>query len=424
MNNKRSESWLMINSIVFFTLLSLIILLSNSVLAADDKVITISKIKEVELSTVVGVRPELPAEVEVEYSNGQTDNLAVVWEDIDPGVYNKKGEFTVSGRVKPLKYPSPLIEQRADPYIYKHTDGYYYFTASVPEYDRIVLRRAKTIEGLITAPEKVLWRKHPTGEMSKHIWAPEIHYIDGNWYIYFAAGQEEDIWAIRPYILECKDENPLTGNWEEKGKLNINFESFSLDATTFEHKEERYIVWAQKTDNDRVSNIYIDRLKNPWNIEGNQVLIAEPIYDWERIGFNVNEGPAVIKRNGRIFIAYSASATDHNYCMGLLTADENSDLLDPVSWEKTPYSVFTSNKETEQYGPGHNSFTVAEDGKTDLLVYHARPYKEIEGNPLYDPNRHARVQRLYWNSDGTPNLAYPGYQLETSLKASARVIVK
>ena len=38
----------------------------------------------------------------------------------------------------------PIILQRADPWIYKHTDGYYYFTASVPEYDRIEIRRSKT----------------------------------------------------------------------------------------------------------------------------------------------------------------------------------------------------------------------------------------------------------------------------------------
>ena len=49
----------------------------------------------------------------------------------------------------------PLIEQRADPYIYRHTDGYYYFTASVPLYDRIELRRAKTIAELATAPTEI-----------------------------------------------------------------------------------------------------------------------------------------------------------------------------------------------------------------------------------------------------------------------------
>lgn len=31
-----------------------------------------------------------------------------------------------------VRYENPVIIQRADPYIYKHTDGYYYFVASVP----------------------------------------------------------------------------------------------------------------------------------------------------------------------------------------------------------------------------------------------------------------------------------------------------
>ena len=42
----------------------------------------------------------------------------------------------------------PWILQRADPYVYRHVDGSYYFTASVPAYDRIVLRRAGTLEEL------------------------------------------------------------------------------------------------------------------------------------------------------------------------------------------------------------------------------------------------------------------------------------
>ena len=43
-------------------------------------------------------------------------------------------------------------------------------------------------------------------------------------------------------------------------------------------------------------------MSNPWTIEGKQVMITEPEYDWEKIGFLVNEGPAVINRNGKIFI--------------------------------------------------------------------------------------------------------------------------
>ena len=41
-----------------------------------------------------------------------------------------------------IEINNPLIEQRADPWIYRHTDGFYYFTATVPEYDRLILRRS------------------------------------------------------------------------------------------------------------------------------------------------------------------------------------------------------------------------------------------------------------------------------------------
>ncbi|MCY7185891.1 hypothetical protein MK534_09240, partial [Streptococcus gallolyticus subsp. gallolyticus] len=29
-------------------------------------------------------------------------------------------------------YHNPIVLERADPWVYKHTDGYYYFTGSVP----------------------------------------------------------------------------------------------------------------------------------------------------------------------------------------------------------------------------------------------------------------------------------------------------
>lgn len=305
-----------------------------------------------------------------------------------------------------------IVEQRADPWVYKHTDGYYYFTASVPEYDRIEVRRSKTIKGIKEAEPFVAWRKHETGPMSSLIWAPEIHFINGSWYIYFAAAKSKEIinglFQHRMFVIENKSANPLEGKWEEKGQINTDWESFALDATSFEHKGVQYLVWAQKdpeiTGN---SNLYIAPLENPWTIKGPQVMIAKPEFDWETIGFWVNEGPAVLKRNGKIFISYSGSATDENYCMGLLMADEDRDVLAPESWSKKLEPVFKSCPENGQYGPGHNSFTVSEDGEKDILVYHARTYTEIPGDPLYDPNRHARAQEFSWNEDGTPNFGIP-----------------
>jgi GH43 family beta-xylosidase len=248
--------------------------------------------------------------------------------------------------------------------------------------------------------------------MSSLIWAPEIHYINGSWYIYFAAAKSKEIinglFDHRMFLIENKSTNPLEGNWEEKGQIKTDWESFALDATSFEHKGVQYLVWAQKDPQIKGnSNLYIAPLENPWSIKGPQVMIAKPEYDWETIGFWVNEGPAVLKRNGKIFISYSGSATDENYCMGLLTADEDCDVLDPGSWSKTEEPVFKTCLETGQYGPGHNSFTVSEDGTKDILVYHARTYTEIVGDPLYDPNRHARAQEFAWNEDGTPNFGFP-----------------
>lgn len=84
--------------------------------------------------------------------------------------------------------------------------------------------------------------------------------------------------------------------------------------------------------------------------------------------------------------------------MGMLTADDSTDLLDPRSWEKERYPVLASDPSIEVYGPGHNSFTVDEEGN-DILVYHARKESEIEGDPLYNPNRHTMLMKVEWENN-------------------------
>ncbi len=312
-----------------------------------------------------------------------------------------------------LKYNEPWILQRADPYVYHHTDGYYYFTASIPAYDQIALRRSETLAGLADAEEVVIWRKHESGIMSEHVWAPELHYLDGKWYVYFAAGERDDVWAIRPYVLECADADPLTGTWVEKGKMQradedeFSFEAFSLDATVFENKGKHYYVWAEKVGvGKQISNLYIAEMETPYKLKTVQVLLTTPDYDWERIGFWVNEGPFVIKNAGKIFLTFSASETGPDYCVGMLTADENADLLDPRSWEKDRYPVCKTDASRNIYGPGHNCFTVDEEGNP-VMVYHARIEEKIVGNPLYNPNRHAMIMKLKFEEEtGRPIFSY------------------
>jgi len=300
---------------------------------------------------------------------------------------------------------NPVVPKRADPWLMKHTDGKYYFTGSVPEYNRIALRSSPTISGLGAATETVVWTRPASGTMGGHIWAPELHHFDGKWHVYFAAGDSNDVFRVRIYVISTDAADPTAAVWEPPVRVYTHADTFSLDATTFEHGGTRYLLWAQ-SDTGVNSSLYIASMSSPSTLSSTPVRIAVPTLDWETRGYKVNEGPAVLKRNGRIFVTFSASATDANYCMGLLTADASADLLSAASWTKTPSPVFTTNEGSKQYGPGHNSFTVDEGGN-DVLVYHARSYRTIVGDPLYDPNRHARVQQLHWHADGTPDFGVP-----------------
>lgn len=314
------------------------------------------------------------------------------------------------------EYNKPFIAQRADPYVYKHTDGYYYFTASVPSYDKIIIRRAKTIKDLAEAEEIAIWHKYDSGIMSEHIWAPEIHFLYGKFYIYFAAGEKEDVWNIRPYVLECEGDCPTSDKWIEKGMMQCadddiySFRAFSLDATVLENKGEYYFVWAEKVSvGIQISNLYIAKMESPTKLNTAQVLLTTPDYDWEREEIWVNEGPAVLKRNGKIFLTFSASATGACYCVGLMEIDDDVDLLDPQNWKKHRKPVLFTDKAKHIYGPGHNSFVKSEDGKKDIMIYHARPYEEIIGNPLYDHNRHAMILEVQWDENN-----YPIFEIEKS----------
>lgn len=308
-------------------------------------------------------------------------------------------------------WPNPFIEQRADPFILLH-DGWYYFIASVPDYDRLEIRRAATLEELASVEAVVVWRKPNIGPMSNLVWAPELHHVDGKWYIYFAAAHTQafdklNMFQHRMFVLECEDEDPLAGQWVEKGQVNTHFDTFSLDATTFYHQGKRWYLWAQKApDIIGNSNIYLAEMDTPWSIKGEPVLLSKPELPWECQGFLVNEGPAVLIHKDKLFVSYSASATDENYCLGLLWIDIASNPMNADNWHKSQLPVFKTCYENRQFGPGHNSFTKTKEGD-DVLVYHARNYTEIEGDPLYDPNRHTRLKTISWDDNGMPIFGVP-----------------
>lgn len=315
-------------------------------------------------------------------------------------------------------YINPFIRERADPYIVNGVDGYYYFTASYPAtnvndgYDRIFLRRSKTVIGLAKAEEVVIWRAHPSGIMAKHIWAPELHYINGKWYMYFAAGNSDNVWNIRPYVLECSGDPLIAANWVEKGAFQASqgdtssFLHFSLDMTYFECKGKHYVVWAEIVQD---SALYIAQInpEEPWKLITKATLISKPEYDWEKVVHNVNEGPSILFGNDKIYLFFSASGTGSEYCIGRLTANISDNLLDSSVWVKSEEPALKTADLTNQSGPGHNSFVIDENENL-LLVYHARPSSHDNGEcgtysreSLYDPCRHTCIKYVHMEADGT-----------------------
>lgn len=314
-------------------------------------------------------------------------------------------------------YPNPFIIERADPFVTKGPDGYYYFTASYPAYenvnngyDRIVIRKSKTVIGLADAKEYTIWNSHKTGIMGAHIWAPEIHFINGCCYIFFAAGDKEDVWHIRPYMLKCLGNNPVEDDYIELGVVKpcdgdkLSFTDFSLDMTHFEHNGKHYLIWAEYKGDSVLMMAQIDP-KEPNQLISNPIIITKPEYDWELVNHRVNEGPSVLKLDDKIVVFFSASGTGSEYCIGMLWADNNAEIMDVSSWHKLDKPVLSTDDLVGEVGPGHNSFVVDENGK-QLIVYHSRPAEHMDkkcgtycDESLYDPCRHARIKEICF--DGT-----------------------
>lgn len=319
-------------------------------------------------------------------------------------------------------YPNPFIPERADPFAVKAPDGTYYFTASYPAYgdvehgyDRIILRKSSTVAGLASAEEKVIWKAPSSGVCSRHIWAPEIHFIGGKWYVFFAAGNSDDVWHIRPYVLRCKGSDPYNDEWDAPVRMESadgdgqSFRSFSLDMTYFEHKGRHFLIWAQSIGDSSLFMAEINPAE-PTKLISSPILLTKPEYDWEKIRFRVNEGAAVLKTDNKVYVFFSASGTGSEYCIGRLSADSDADLMNPASWDKLPCPVLSTEDLDGESGPGHNSFVTDEKGDL-LIVYHARPMSHLEekcgtfaDDPLYDPCRHARIRKVKFDADGVPVL--------------------
>jgi len=317
---------------------------------------------------------------------------------------------------------NPLLPSGADPWVIAHGDFYYYMNTTG---NSLAIRQVRNMADLGKSEAKVVWRPPATGPYSREIWAPELHFLRGKWYIYFAADAGANA-SHRIWVVENDSPDPRDGEWRMRGKVSDPTDRWAIDATVFEQGNRLYMIWSGwEGEGNGEQNLYIAELSDPWTVKGARVKLSTPEFPWEKVGdlkprrdpeenpgaspmdplhVDVNEGPEILRHGNRIFVVYSAAGcwTD-NYSLGMLSAAADSDLLSPASWKKSGLPVFWQSPKAGAFGPGHGSFFQSPDGKENWMLYHANP----EAGQGCGRQRSPRAQRFTWKSDGTPDFGRP-----------------
>lgn len=262
-----------------------------------------------------------------------------------------------------------LIKEKSsksrDPYLlFFHGLYYYCFSRD----NKIYLSYAKNLDELEKAKECIVY---PNEEGYQNLWAPELHIIDNRCYIYVACddGTNEN---HRMYVLYNDSNNPLK-EYKNYGIISDASNKWAIDGTILHHNNELYFIWSGCENNIHYKQeLFIAKMNDPFHICSKKVLISSPEYDWEKQGGDginlpyVNEGPAILRRNEKIYVIYSASGCwCKDYCLGCLELTSN-DPLSQSAWKKYKFPVF-SNKNSV-IGPGHCSF--AYDQNDIIMAFH------------------------------------------------------
>ena len=297
-------------------------------------------------------------------------------------------------------FENPLLPSGPDPWIARDGDTYFYMATHG---NRLAIRKTEDLSRLARAEEITVWRPPAQGPNAISIWAPELHRIDGRWYLYYtaAASGHDDDDHRGVFVLENDNADPTQGEWRDRGQLKTAHPG--IDGTTFVHAGKRYFVYSPYVGPDSV--LAIVAMSNPYTLVGEETIIARPDQTWERQGGRqILEGPEFLAGpKGDLFLSYSGSACwSDDYAIGLLHAPAGSDPLDAKAWRKSPQPILAKNPAGNVYAPGHNGFFETPDGQA-WIVYHANPGPDMKCTAQRSP----RIQRVRWSADGWPKLDPP-----------------
>ncbi len=318
-------------------------------------------------------------------------------------------------------FTNPLLPEGPDPFATFH-DGFYY--VMVTEQDKLRIRRTRDVTDLANAENRIIGTAPFSDACATSIWAPEIHRVNGRWYVYFtgtmldpADPSGSDV-KRRIFVMECDGDDVIHDAWHFRGPVKLPADRYAIDATILHDHGATYMIWSSKLDYDGGwwQHIMIARMVSPFALEDREVILSRPEFEWERHQQPTNEGPQIFRHGNDIFVAYSGSAFwSPEYAIGFLQTKSGVDLLDPQNWFKHPAPFFKQSPENSVYGCGHNSFVPSPDGVEMWNLYHAR---KLPGMPPNDP-RSPRIQSLTFDAKtGLPVLGIPTATSEKLRKPS------
>lgn len=312
---------------------------------------------------------------------------------VTPPITPPSGENAERSKIK-----NPIYSSANDPWVVEHNGHYYYCFAGGD--GRTGGVRVGEIEGIDKVTEETAVQVYvaPENTMYTHdYWAPELHYINGEWYIYVAADDGNNA-NHRMYVLKGTSQNP-TEPFEMVGKITDNSDKWAIDGTVLTVGGEMYFVWSGwEGDVDGRQDLYIAHMSDPTTIDSERVMIATPGYAYEKHGMPIEEGPAAVYHGDDVFIFFSGSGSWTNeYCIGYLTLTGN-DPMDADAWTKGRTPLLKTRLGVG-YGPGHCSVVSAPDGSM-WVVYHANLQKNAGWQ-----GRECWISELTFTAWGTPKIA-------------------
>lgn len=189
---------------------------------------------------------------------------------------------------------------------------------------------------------------------NKFFWAPEVYKIGDKYLMYYSAEE---------HICAAWGDSPL-GPFKQVEKKPMR-EAKGIDNHLFIDDDGKpYLFWVHYSGGQQV---WVAELEDDYMTikQGTEILCSRPEQEWETIWPTVNEGPFVLKHEGKYYLTYSANSYEsQHYAVGYAVASN----------PKGPWVKYENNPILHQpsglVGTGHHAFFKDKDGY-DRVVFHS-----------------------------------------------------